>query len=204
MVDGSIRIDTKIDQSGVDSGLSQIENSCRSFAAVATGIFAGISVFEFGKAALKSTADIELAQAKLETLLGSADQAQSMINDIVKMADTTPYNSNDLIQAATTLKTFGVTADQIMPTLTALGNAAGGQASNLQGVAYALGQTAAQGKMMTQDLYQFINAGVPLLDLLAKRLNKSKTEIKGMIEAGEIGYKEVNGALQEFYTGNGK
>ena len=204
MTDGSIRIDTKIGQSGIDSGLSQIEKSCNTFASTITGIFAGISVFEFGKAALKSTGDIELAQAKLETLLGSASAAQSMIDDIVKMADRTPYESNDLIQAATTLKTFGVTADQIMPTLEALGNAAGGQAQNLQGVAYALGQTAAQGKMMTQDLYQFINAGVPLLELLAKQLGKNKAEIKAMIEEGKVGYKEVNAALQEFYTGNGK
>ena len=204
MVDGSIRIDTKIDQSGVNAGLAEMEKSCTSFAGAATAILAGISVFEFGKSALKSTADIELAQAKLTTLLGNAADAQSMIADIVKMADVTPYNSNDLIQAATTLKTFGVNADQILPTLTALGNAAGGQAQNLQGVAYALGQTAAQGKMMTQDLYQFINAGVPLLDLLSKQLGKNKAAIKGMIEEGKIGYAEVNAALQTFYTGNGK
>lgn len=202
--DGSIRIDTKIDQSGMKSGLDSMQSSLESFAGIATGIFAGISVFEFGKAALKSTADIELAQTKLETLLGSADRAQSLINDIVKMADTTPYNSNDLIQAATTLKSFGIAAADIMPTLTALGNAAGGQADNLKGVSLALSQTYAQGKMMGQDMLQFVNAGVPILELLSKRLNKSKGEIKGMIEQGKIGYAEVNGALQEFYTGNGK
>jgi len=203
-VDGAIRIDTKVDKSGLKGSLNSMQKDCSSFASTITSIFAGISIGAFGKAALESTAQIELAQVKLETLLGSAEQAQSMIQDIIKMADVTPYGGEELIRAATELKTFGVEADQIMTTLTALGNAAGGSAENLAGIARALGQTKAQGKMMTQDLYQFVNAGVPLLDLLAKRLKKTKGEIKGMIEEGKIGYKEVNGALQEFYTGNGK
>jgi tape measure domain-containing protein len=202
--DGAIRINTKIDQSGVAGGLVKMESALQRFAGVASTIFAGISIGSFAQSAIKSTADIELATVKLETLLGNAEAAQQMIADIVHMADVTPYNSQDLIQAAVTLKTFGITAQDIIPTLEALGNAAGGQADQLAGIARALGQTKAQGKMMTQDMYQFVNAGVPLLKLLSEELKKPTAEISKMVEAGQIGYQEVNGALQKFYTGNGK
>lgn len=204
MADGTIRINTKIDESGLDKSLNKMSGSLSSFAKLAAGIFAGIALVDFGKSALKSQADLELAVAKMTTLLGSAQDAQMMMKDIVKMADVTPYNSNDLIQAATTLKTFGVSARDILPTLTALGNAAGGSAENLAGVARALGQTKAQGKMMTQDLYQFVNAGVPLLELLSETLGKNTADIKKMIEAGKIGFPQVQDALQKFYTGTGK
>lgn len=171
---------------------------------VVAGAFSVATISAFGVAAVKSAGQVELATAKLETLLGSRGRAQEMVSDIIKMADTTPYGGEELIKAATTLKGFGVETDQIMTSLTALGNAAGGNADNMSRLALVVGQVRAQNRLLGSDVYQFVNAGVPLYKLLSESMKKPTTEIKNMIEAGKVGYKEVNAALQEFYTGNGK
>lgn len=203
-VDGSIRIDTKIDESSLKGSLNKMEGSLNSFAEKATAILAGISIGAFIKASVQSQAQIELATAKMETLLGSTIEAQKMIAEIQKMADVTPYESKDLIEAATTMKGFGIAAADLLPLLEAIGNAGGGVAENMKGIARVLGQVRAQNRLLGNDMYQFINAGVPILEVLSEKLHKSTGDIKQMAEEGKIGYKEVHDALMELYTGQGK
>ncbi|MDY3507332.1 tape measure protein, partial [Riemerella anatipestifer] len=50
--------------------------------------------------------------------------------------------------------------------------------------------------MMTNDLYQFMNAGIPILSELGKVLGKSEAEIKDMVSAGKIGFPEVQAVIK--------
>jgi len=51
----------------------------------------------------------------------------------------------------------------------------------LPNLTYAMGQVRAAGKLMGQDLMQFTNAGVPMLEALGKTLGVSAGEARKMI-----------------------
>ena len=66
----------------------------------------------------------------------------------------------------------------------------------------AFGQVKAATRLTGMELRQFTEAGVPLLDELAKVMGKPVSEIQKMISAGEVGFPIVQQALQNL-TGEG-
>ena len=65
------------------------------------------------------------------------------------------------------------------------------------------GQVKAQGKLVTNDLYQFMNAGIPIIAELSKVVGKSETEIKDMVSAGKIGFPEVQAVIKNMTSEGG-
>ncbi|WP_037249388.1 tape measure protein, partial [Riemerella anatipestifer] len=91
---------------------------------------------------------------------------------------------------------FQVPAEQVTETLTRMGNIAAGLGVPMGQLIHVYGQVKAQGKIMTNDLYQFMNAGIPILSELGKVLGKSEAEIKDMVSAGKIGFPEVQAVIK--------
>jgi len=77
-----------------------------------------------GAAALKSAADLDQNRIAFETMLGSADRAQTLLKDIEKFAAATPFEMPGLVNGAKRLIAFGVSAEDVVGKLTNLGNAA--------------------------------------------------------------------------------
>ncbi len=77
-----------------------------------------------------------------------------------------------------------------------MGNIAAGLGVPMGQLIHVYGQVKAQGKIMTNDLYQFMNAGIPILSELGKVLGKSEAEIKDMVSAGKIGFPEVQAVIK--------
>jgi len=135
--DGYIRIDTKINQAGAQSGLNTLIKSLKGFA-VAAGIAFGVAaVINFGKASVKAATDLTNAMMGLQSIVEgqgrSFVKAQKFIND---------YTQDGLIpatQAITAYKNLalrGYADSQIQQVLVALkDSAAFGRQSS-----YTLGQ----------------------------------------------------------------
>ena len=70
---------------------------------------------------------------------------------------------------------FGFKAEEIIPMLTNLGDAASGLGLGTEGVsrlAYALGQMQTSGKLNAQDMMQLTSAGISAWDMLAQAAGK--------------------------------
>lgn len=61
-----------------------------------------------------------------------------------------------------------------------------------------------QGKLTGVDLRDFLRAGVPLIQELAKNLNVSEMEIKKMVSQGKIGFADVERAFETMTSAGGK
>ena len=148
--------------------------------------FVTLPLLGIGIAAVKSAADLEMQQAAFETMLGSAKDAQRLLTDLKDMAARTPFQLSDLADASKTLLSFGVAAEDILPTIQQLGDVAQGNGQRFQALSLAFAQVQATGRLMGQDLLQMINAGFNPLQQIAEDTGVSMAELKAQMEKGAI------------------
>ena len=105
------------------------------------------------------------------------------------MANTTPFLYDDLNQMAKALKTYGYSAEEIVPTLTAIGDAGatlGMSTADMTSVATALGRMRLSDKTSAEYLNQLIERGIPAYDYLAKAMGTTKQDVMKMVTDGLI------------------
>lgn len=164
---------------------------------------AGAAVGAFALSAIKSAAGMEQTQIAFETMLGSAEKAKEFYGDLVKFASKTPFELKGLETASKQLLAYGFQQKEILPNLKALGDIASGVGMDkLPNLIMAFGQVKAATKLTGMELRQFTEAGVPLLDMLAKQFGKPVSAIQEMVSAGEIGFPAVQKAMEDL-TGEG-
>lgn len=172
------------------------------------GLAAGIfltALTAVGKAAVDVASDFEQSSISFETMLGSAEAARKTLKQLSDFARTTPFEFPELVEASKRLLAYGITADDLIPTLTNLGNiTAGVGRDKLPQLILAFGQVKAATVLTGAELRQFSEAGVPLLDTLAKQAGKSAAEMKDAISDGAVSFDDVNKALQSLSGEGGK
>lgn len=166
------------------------------FALLGLGAAAAFAAYE----AVKLAAEYENASVSFTVMTGSAEKAKGLLDDLTKLAVESPFKSGELIKGAQTLKAYGVETEDLLDTLKVLGDvASGGSGGSLDErlgrLVLAFGQTITQGKLMGQELRQFSNAGAPLIENIAKVVGRPVESVRGMVEAGRIGTREVTQAL---------
>jgi tape measure domain-containing protein len=153
---------------------------------------------------LKMGNSIQQTSIAFDTMLGSVEKRQKLMQEITDFAKNTPFERFQLIDASKQLLAMGVSADKIIPTMKMLGDVSAGVSTNVQEVAFVFGQVKAQGQAYTEDLNQFATRGIPIYQELAKVLGVSVSALrKGMTDGKiKVGFKEVEKAFANM-TGEG-
>lgn len=157
---------------------------------------AASKLLDAGKFAIQSASDFEQNRIAFETMLGSADKAKKLLKDVSDFAAKTPFELPEVVTGAKQLLAYNIEAEKLIPTFNALGNIAAGVGKDkLPQLILAFGQVRAAGKLTGNELRQFTEAGVPLLDELGKKFGKTAGEVKIMVEEGKVGFSDVEAAL---------
>lgn len=167
---------------------------------VALGVYLpqlGLKLLDLGKNAIDSAGNFEQSRVAFETMLGSAETAQTLLTQISAFAKETPFDLPGVVDASKQLLAYGFAQDQVLPTLRKLGDVAAGVSVPIGQLTAVYGQVRVAGKLMGQDLLQFTQAGVPLLDYLAQTMHKTAADIKKDMEGG-VGptFENVQTALE--------
>jgi len=165
-----------------------------SFMAAAAAGVAGFGAL-LAKGVIDSAA-VEQTRISLETMLGSAQKADKLLRSMTAFAAKTPFELPGITGTSKVLLAFGMTQEQIMPTLKMLGDVAAGTGKDLQELGVIYGQIRAAGRLMGGDMLQLVNAGVPIIGTLAKQFGVAESEIKKMSEQGKISFADVEKAFQ--------
>ena len=194
---------TLLGYKGDDKALKRYGNALKKVIGLAKiGILATIGL---GTAALKTAGDMEQVQIAFETMLGSAEKANTLVQDITKFAATTPFELQGLVKSSKQLLAFGIAAEDIIPTMTTLGNiAAGVGRDRLPSIVRALGKIRTKGRASMEELNMMLEAGVPILDQLSENLGVTSEELFKMISRGRVTFKDVNQALTDMGSGTGR
>ena len=166
---------------------------------VSVGVFSALA-----KEVVTLADNLEQANIAFTTMLGSEEKAIAMLQDLSEFAKKTPFELTDVRQNAKQLLAMGVSAENIIPTLKALGDAAAGTGADMTRLAMNYWQVITQGHLTGRELRDFLVNGIPLLDELAKNAGKSKEEIQNMISAGEISANDVTKAFETMTSAGGR
>ncbi len=177
---------------------------------IAVAGIAGIaaSLGALGVKAVQAAGSFQQTQAAMTNMLGSAERAQSLLSDLQSFAAKTPFEFNDVAAATQKFLAFGFTAEQVIPTLTAVGDAAAGVGLGKEGVdrvTLALGQMAAKAKVQSDEMLQLTEAGIPAWQMLADKIGVSIPQAMDMVSKGAVdaqtGLQALVGGMEEKFGG---
>ena len=137
------------------------------------------------------------------TMLKSKEKANALMAQMTDLAAKTPFGLQEVSEGAKRLLAFQVPAEEVTETLRRMGDVASGLGVPMGQLIHVYGQVKAQGRLLTNDLYQFMNAGIPIIAELSKVVGKSETEIKEMVSAGKIGFTEIQAVIKNMTNEGG-
>ena len=155
--------------------------------AVLGGIGAGLAAL--GVASVKAGASLQSTKTAFTNMLGSAEKAQDFLGKMQGFAAKTPFEFSQVSQAAQKFIAFGFSAEQVIPTLTAVGDAAAGVGLGAEGInriTLALGQMAAKSKVQAGEMMQLTETGIPAWKMLADQIGVSVPEAMDRVSKGAI------------------
>ena len=141
--------------------------------------------------------EFQQLEISLETILKSKEKADQLLAEVVQLAAKTPFSLKEVGQGTKQLLAYGFEAERVTDTLRRLGDVSAGLSVPLGDLAYLYGTTRVQGRLFAQDLLQFTNRGIPLIQSLAKQFGVAESEVKNLVSAGKVGFREVEIAINE-------
>ena len=197
-------IGKSLDLSAIGAGLS---DAGQKLADVGGRLTAGITVplagatAAVGTFALRTASAAETTEISFTTMLGSEEAALSMMEELADFAAHTPFELSGLQTATRQLLAYGFTAEDVIPMLTAVGDATAalgtGQAG-IESVTRALGQMQTRGKVSAEEMLQLTEAGIPAWEYLARAIG---TDTAGAMDAVTKGAVSANEGIQAIVSG---
>lgn len=222
MSDGQIVIDIDADADGYERALAAIKSDTRTLgkslsgslksagdavANVGKGLTVGITVplaagsAAAGRFALDAIASAEQADIAFTTMLGP-ERAKEMLADLADFATSTPFELRGLQSSTQKLIAMGFAAEDCIPMLTSIGDAASGLGAGQEGIdtiTRALGQMNAKGKVQAEEMLQLTEAGIPAWQYLADVI--SNGDIPAAMEQVTDGTVSADTAIQALKNG---
>lgn len=188
----------QIEQSGL--GIEELFNRMTR-AAAAFG--AGFTAKELISNIAQVRGEFQQLEVAFKTMLGSEDKANALMQQLIKTAATTPFDLQGVANGAKQLLAYGENVENVNDDLIRLGNIAAGLSQPLGDLVYLYGTTMTQGRLYTADLNQFTGRGIPMIRELAKVFGVAEGEVKSLVEAGKVGFPEVQKVIQNLTNEGG-
>jgi len=143
----------------------------------------------------------ETTKLSFNTLLGDDKKAAVFLEQVQNTANTTPFLYDDLVGISKTMLSFGTAVDDIIPTLTKVGDAGaalGLGTSDIGTVATYLGRMQSSNKASLEYLNPLNERGFSVFQWLADDLNSES----GILQIDKRLRKDKKGKRKEFQVGD--
>lgn len=175
----------------IDRSIANVQRNAKRLSLIFVGASAALGIF------LKQAGDFEQVEIAFETMIGDAEKARELLNGLKEDARRTPFTLPGILDGSKRLLAFGRTAEVVREDIDILGNiAAGVGRDKFPNLILAFGQVATATRLRGQEIRQFTEAGVPILEALGKQLGKTAGEIQELTSQGEISFDQVRKALK--------
>ena len=132
---------------------------------------------------VRVTGEFELQKTTLGAMLGDLNQAELIITKIKGLAVESPFEFKELTTYAKQLSAFSVPAEELYDTTKMLADVSAGLGVGMDRLVLAYGQVRSAAFLRGQEVRQFTEAGIPILDMLAKQFE----ELEGRaVSTGEV------------------
>lgn len=191
----------KVDELKVKTGsasaeMERLDRQAESVRGTVSKIAGAFAVKELVSNIVKVRGEFQQLEASFRTMLGSEEKADALMQQLIRTAATTPFDLQSVANGARQLLAYGENVENVNDDLIRLGNIAAGLNQPLNDLIYLYGTTMTQGRLYTADYNQFVGRGIPLGRELASVLGVTESKVREMVEAGKVGFPEVQQALQ--------
>ena len=169
---------------------------------VAGGVFAMLSAAKsIATEGIQAAMDYGTKLKSFEVLTGNAGTGRQLANDLRSMKMNSLVGGG-VYQNAQTMLGFGVSQGSVLRKIHEVGDVGMGDNEKMSALTLARSQTTAAGKLMGQDLLQYINAGFNPLSVMSEKweqfgfkTKKTIGELKDLMEQGSISSEMVDKAF---------
>lgn len=188
---------------GASAEMARLDRQAESVRSTVSKIAGAFAVKELVSNIVKVRGEFQQLEASFRTMLGSEEKADALMQQLIRTAATTPFDLQGVANGARQLLAYGENVENVNDDLIRLGNIAAGLNQPLSDLVYLYGTTMTQGRLYTQDYNQFVGRGIPLGRELANVLGVAESKVREMVEAGKVGFPEVQRALQNLTNEGG-
>lgn len=137
------------------------------------------AVWEFSK-------ELETAHVAYSNLFGDSELAAEFINVLKDFAAKTPFSFTEAEKSAKRLLAYGIEYKNVMYVMQGVLSAASiqGDSTKIEAISRALGQIFTYGKLMTQEVRQLSEAGIPAYEILQEELGLTADQLANLGKQG--------------------
>lgn len=202
--------------------ISNIENRMRSFtnesrratsaagglATMIAGVFSAQQIFQYVRQLVNVTGEFEQMHIALNVITGDLEASNRIWDQTMELAKKSPFQARELVKYTRQLAAYRIETSKLHDTTKMLADVSAGLGVDMSRLILAYGQVRAAEYLRGTELRQFTEAGVPMLDELAKHFTElegkaiSTAEVFDMISKRKVAFEDVNAVLEKM-TGSG-
>ena len=171
--------------------------------------FSVYTIINFTKQLINVRKEFELQQISLEVLLQNKEKADLLWDKTVALAIKSPFRVKELVTYTKQLAAYRVESDKLYDTTRMLADISSGLGVDMNRLILAYGQVKAASFLRGTELRQFTEAGIPMLDELAKRFETLEgravgvDEVFARISKRMVSFKDVDAVLRSMTSEGG-
>lgn len=173
-------------------------------AGIGGALAGGVATIAGGVKAINAAADFEQTKVAFTTLIGDAAKAEETLSRLRKLGAETPFEFPELTDAGRKLIAFGEGADTVPETLRRIGDISAGIQAPVNEIAELYGKARVQGRLFAEDINQLTGRGIPIIQELAKQFGVSDSEVKNLVESGQVAFPAIEQAFVSLTSEGGK
>lgn len=191
---------TKEQNAATKSGLQlagqtdKTSNSLRQMGQMVGAYFSVYAVKNFVTELANVTGEFDLQRKSLGALLQNKEQADAIFEKIKESSLKSPFSVMDLTNYTKQLAAYRIEGDKLFDTMTMLADVSSGLGVDMGRIILAFGQVKAASVLRGQELRQFTEAGIPLVQLLADKFGELEDRT---VSTGEV-FDKISNRLVPF------
>ena len=130
------------------------------------------AAFNFVRNIRQVTSEFELQRVALGGIIQDTERANDLFRQIKAAAIRSPFEIKDLVSYTKQLSAYRIETDKLFDVTMRLADVSAGLGVDMSRLILAYGQVRAASVLRGQELRQFTEAGIPLVDLLAEKFSK--------------------------------
>lgn len=201
-------LNTAVQSASKSGGRTILSKVGGAFTSVGKVGLAAIGTIGGGLAALTAKGgfdralNIERAQTKLKALGHDTQSVDAIMDDALKSVQGTAFGLGDAASVAATLVASGIqSGTQLQQVLGTVVDAAQIAGVGFKDMGVIFSQVAAKGKLQGDEMLQFMQAGIPVLQYLADHYKTTMAEAQEMVSAGKVSFADFEAAMREHIGG---
>lgn len=147
------------------------------------GVYSIYSIERFIRGLYTIGGEFQKQRIALTSIIGSETKATELFDKLKQFSVVSPFQFGDLVSQTKQLAAYGVQYEELYETTRRLGDISAGVGVDMGRIILAYGQVRSAAFLRGQELRQFTEAGIPLVEELAKRFTILE---KRVVSAGEV------------------